>query len=114
MMGISEEGIPYTACCNGYTGPWINEITLTFAGGVVRCQVMDNAPLEKGVYVGNTETGCLQKIPSCCIDGEGNHEMYCREMREALDYLTGKTDTPPVSLEWAAEMVRLCEMGFQT
>ena len=38
--------------------------------------------------------------------------MYCREMREAMAYLTGITDEAPVSLEWAAEMVRLCELGF--
>ena len=73
---------------------------------------MDSPPMEKGVYVGNTASGVLEKIPPVCIDGEGNHEMYCREMREAVDYLTGKADAAPVSLEWAAEMVRLCELGF--
>lgn len=112
MMGVGEEGTPYTAACNGYTGPWVNEILLTFANGVVHCRVMESPPMEKGVYVGNTETGCLQKIPSVCIDGEDNHEMYCREMRDALDYLTGKKEEAPVSLQWAAEMVRLCELGF--
>lgn len=112
MMGVGQKGTPYTINCNGYTGPWVNEIVLTFANGVVRCLVMDSPPLEKGVYVGNTETGCLQKIAPTCVDGDGNHEMYCREMREALDYLTGKTDEAPISLEWAAEMVRLCQMGF--
>ena len=113
MMGTGDGGTPYTLVCNGYTGPWVNEILLTFANGLVRCQVMDSLPMEKGVYVGNTESGCLQKIPSVCIDGEGNHEMYRREMREALDYVSGKTEEPPISLEWAAEMVRLCELGFQ-
>ena len=112
MMGTGQQGTPYMACCNGYSGPWLNEVTLSFANGVVRCLIMDNPPLEKGVYVGNTETGCLQKIPQTCIDGEGNCEMYRRQMREAMDYLTGKTEEAPVSLEWAAEMVRLCELGF--
>ena len=112
MMGVGDRGTPYTINCNGYTGPWINEIVLSFANGVVRCLVMDNPPLEKGVYVGNTETNRFEKIPACCIDGDGNHEMYRREMREALDYLTGITDEAPISLEWAAEMVRLCELGF--
>lgn len=114
MMGVGDRGTPYTINCNGYTGPWVNEIVLTFANGVVRCQVMDSALLEKGVYVGNTQTGCLEKVLPTCTDGEGNLQMYCREMREALDYLTGKTQEPPVSLEWAAEMVRLCELGFQS
>lgn len=113
MMGVGDKGTPYTVNCNGYTGPWVNEIVLTFANGVVRCMVMDSPPLEKGVYVGNTESGVFQKIPDVCADGEGNHRMYCREMAEALDYLTGKTETAPISLEWAAEMVRLCELGFQ-
>ena len=113
MMGVGEQGTPYTINCNGYTGPWVNEILLTFANGLVRCRIMDSPPLEKGVYVGNTASGLLQKIPSVCIDGEGNHEMYCREMRAALDYLTGKTNEAPISLEWAAELVRLCELGFE-
>lgn len=112
MMGAGDKGTPYTVNCNGYTGPWVNEIVLTFANGVVRCLVMDSPPLEKGVYVGNTQTNCFQKIPAVCEDGAGNHEMYCREMREAMAYLTGITDEAPVSLEWAAEMVRLCELGF--
>lgn len=113
MMGTGDGGTPYTATCNGYTGPWVNEILLTFANGLVRCQVMDSPPMEKGVYVGNTESGCLRKIPSICIDGEGNHEMYRREMQEALDYLTGKRDGAPIDLAWAAEMVRLCQLGFE-
>lgn len=113
MMGVGDLGTPYTVNCNGYTGPWVNEIVLTFANGVVRCLVMDNPPQEKGVYVGNTESGSFRKIPSVCIDGEGNHEMYCREMGAALAYLSGKTKDAPISLEWAAEMVRLCELGFE-
>ena len=113
MMGVGDGGTPYTLNCNGYTGPWVNEILLTFANGLVHCRVMDSPPMEKGVYVGNTASGVLEKIPPVCIDGEGNHEMYCREMREAVDYLTGKADAAPVSLEWAAEMVRLCELGFE-
>ena len=113
MMGVGEKGTPYTINCNGYTGPWINEILLTFANGIVHCRVMDSPPMEKGVYVGNTADGCLRKIPDVCEDGQDNHEMYCREMAAALDYLTGRTDEAPVTLEWAAEMVRLCESGFE-
>lgn len=113
MMGVTDRDTPYTINCNGYSGPWVNEITLTFANGAVRCLLTDNPPLEKGVYVGSTETKVLQPVPTCCVDGDANHEMYRREMREALDYLTGKTEEAPVSLEWAAELVRLCRMGFE-
>ena len=113
MMGQGDRGTPYTATCNGYSGPWVNDITPTFANGVLRCQVMDAPPMEKGIYVGNTATNKLEKIPFCCVDGENNHEMYCREMRAAMDYLLGYTDTAPVNLEWGAEMVRLCELGFR-
>ena len=112
MMGVGEQGTPYTAQCNGYTGPVVNEILLTFVNGLVHCRLSDSITGNKGVYVNSAETGGWQEIPPCCIDGEGRHEMYCREMREALDYLTGKTESPPISLEWAAEMVRLCELGF--
>ena len=112
MMGVGDGGTPYTINCNGYTGPWVNEILLTFENGLVHCRIMDSPPMEKGVYVGNTARGVLEKIPPVCVDGEANHEMYRREMREAVDYIGGKTDIAPVSLEWAAEMVRLCELGF--
>lgn len=112
MMGMGSGGTPYVISCNGYTGPWVNEILLTFANGIVHCQVMDSLPREKGVYVGNTESGVLEKIPPVCVDGENNHQMYCRQMREALDYLTGAVAESPISLRWAAEMVRLCEQGF--
>lgn len=113
MMGVGERGTPYTVHCNGYTGPVVNEILLTFTNGIVHCRLRDSMTNTQGVYVGNAETDCWQEVPSCCVDRDGRHEMYCREMREALDYLTGKTDEAPISLEWAAEMVRLCELGFQ-
>lgn len=112
MMGTGHLGTPYAITCNGYTGPWVNEILLTFQRGIVKCQVMDSPPLEKGVYVGSTDMASLQKIPLCCADGESNHEMYRREMQEALAYLTGALERSPISLEWGAEMVRLCELGF--
>ena len=113
MMGVSEQGTPYSIQCNGYTIPGDNEILLTFVNGIVHCQVMDSLGGKQGVYAGNAETGYMELVPPCCIDGVGNHETYCRQMREALDYLTGKTDEAPISLEWAAEMVRLCCMGFE-
>ena len=112
MMGVGDQGTPYTIQCNGYTGPGNNEILLTFVNGLVHCRLTDSITGCPGVYVDNAQTGGWQEIPLCCADGDGRHEMYCREMREALDYLTGKTQEAPISLEWAAELVRLCELGF--
>lgn len=112
MMGVGDQGTPYTIQCNGYTGPGNNEILLTFVNGLVHCRLTDSITGCPGVYVDNAQTGSWQEIPLCCADGDGRHEMYCREMREALDYLTGKTQEAPISLEWAAELVRLCELGF--
>jgi hypothetical protein len=58
-------------------------------------------------------TGIFEKIPLLGENGEGYHFAYVREMHAAVDYLSGKTDAPPVPLEWGAEMVRLCCLGFQ-
>lgn len=112
MMGVSEQGTPYSIQCNGYTTPGVNQILLTFVNGIVLCRVTDSLGGKQGVYAGNAETGCMEPVPPCCVDGEDKHIMYCRQMREALDYLTGKVGEAPISLEWAAELVRLCCIGF--
>jgi predicted dehydrogenase len=111
MMGITDSGVGYTVTCNGYSGPFVNEIDLVFLNGVVRCVLMDNGQSSAGVYVGNTEKPFAQ-IPDIFEDGPGNHEMYVREMKDAMDYLKGNRETPPITLEWAAEMVRLCNLGL--
>ena len=112
MMGVSSLGIPYTACCQGYSGPNINELTLTFTNKTLRIMLAGCGPLERGVYAGDTASGAFTLVPLSCEDGEGGHEMYVREMKEASAYISGKTDVPPVSMEWASEMVRLCCLGF--
>lgn len=111
MLGVTDEGVGYTATCNGYSGPFVNEIDLVFLNGVVRCVLMDNGQSFAGVYVGNTEKP-LTRIPDICEDGPGNHEMYVREMKDAVAYLKGSRKEPPISPEWAAEMVRLCNIGL--
>lgn len=105
MLGKTDGGAAYTVTCTGYAGPFVNEITLAFQNSVLRCVVMSSPTEEKGVYVDG------RSIPLTVSDD--NNAMYARELREAADYLTGKTDTPPISPEWGAEMVRLCELGFE-
>ncbi|MDO4487684.1 MAG: Gfo/Idh/MocA family oxidoreductase [Eubacteriales bacterium] len=112
MMGVSTKGIPYTASCNGYCSPYINEITLNYQNATMRLVLSDNGLNKKGVYIGSNETEVFTEIPLTCEDGEGWHEMYVREMKDAVSYLKGETDNSPVSMEWAAEMVRLCCLGF--
>jgi predicted dehydrogenase len=111
MMGVNDGGVGYTVTCNGYSGPFINEIDLVFLNGVVRCVLMDNGQSATGVYVGDTQKPFAQ-IPDICEDGPGNHEMYVREMKDAIEYMKGNRGEPPITLEWAAEMVRLCNTGL--
>ncbi len=112
MLGVTGEGTAYTATCNGYTAPFINEVDLVFVEGVVRCILTSNGQAEPGVYVCVDKASAFQKIDFVCENGDGGHLMYVREMTEALDYLPGRRDTAPITLEWAAEMVRLCNLGF--
>jgi predicted dehydrogenase len=111
MMGINDSSVGYTATCNGYSGLFVNEIDLVFLNGFVRCVLNDNGQSVQGVYVGNTETP-LTRIPDICENGPDNHEMYVREMEDAMEYLKGNRKDAPITLEWAAEMVRLCNLGL--
>ncbi len=107
LMGVTEQGTPYTVTCNGYAGPWVNEIDLMFEHGLVRCVLTDNGQTVKGVYAGIGTA--LEAVPLICEDGEAAHWMYVRQMTEAVRYLEGTEAAPPVSLEWAAELVKLCK-----
>lgn len=112
MMGISECGTPYTIQCSGYCGPSVNEMILYYQNGTVIASLSGCEFRKRGVFVTDKETGSFKEIPLCCEDGEGGHEMYVREMTEAVSYLSGETGEAPVPLSWGAEMVRLCETGF--
>lgn len=107
MMGVTEEEVPYTVSCSGYCGPSVNEMFLHFQNTTVKCVLCDNGMDARGVYV--SKGSAFEKIPLLCEDGEGGADMYAREMRTADDYLCGRLPEAPVSMEWAAEMVRLCE-----
>ncbi len=112
MFGVTCNGIPYTVSCAGYCGPGMNEMILNFQNGTVKAVLSGNGIEERGVYVSPAvENGGtrFEKIPLLCEDGEGAHEMYVREMKEADRYLKGLVPEPPVPMKWAAEMVRLCE-----
>lgn len=113
MMGVGNGGTPYTVSCNGYSGPWINELVLSYLNGTVKCVLMGNGQADMGVYVSDADGAALRRIELTCQDGTGNHDMYRREMEEAVAYLEGKQETAPIPLEWGAEMVRLCGLGFE-
>lgn len=112
MMGTGESGTPYTIQCNGYCGPSVNEMIFYFQNGTVMARLAGNEFSGRGVFVTDMKTGAFTEIPLCCEDGDGGHEMYVREMTDAVAYLKGEREEAPVPLSWGAEMVRLCEMGF--
>lgn len=111
MMGTGENGTPYTIQCCGYCGPSVNEMVFYFVNGTVTARLSGNKFSKRGVFVTEKTDGIVE-IPLICEDGEGGHDMYVREMREAAAYLDGRTANAPVPLSWGAEMVRLCELGF--
>lgn len=108
MLGVGERGTPYNISCSGYTGPDVNEMRLVFERGILHCVLRDNGLVNAGLYAGDTQTKRFAAQPlSLPMDG------YCqRQFAAAIDYLMGRTDEPPVSLAWAAEMVRLVTEGF--
>lgn len=112
MMSKTAKGTSYVITMAGYSGPTINEIKLYYQNKTMLLRLVSSGAGERGVYVGDTASGTLSSVPLCCEDGEGAHEMYVRQMQAAVEYLDGRTDVPPVSMQWAAEMVRLCCLGF--
>ncbi len=109
MMGVGDKGTPYSITCTGYSGPSINETRLVFERGILQCSLAENGVHPYGLYFGNNETGKFVSIPVPL----SNDQMYNRQFRAAVDYLSGKADTPPIPLEWAAEMVRLVKYGYK-
>lgn len=109
MMGVGDKGTPYVITCTGYSGPGINETRLIFENGILQCTLSDNAMQPCGLYYGDNETKTFQSVPVFL----SNDQMYVRQMQAAVDYLAGRTEEAPVPLEWAAEMVRLVEQGYE-
>lgn len=113
MMGVGENGTPYSILCTGNSGPSINETTLIFQNAIIKCVLSTDGVQESGTYVGDTASGSFTALPQLCENGDGCCDMYEREFTEAVDYVTGKRSDAPVPLSWGAEMVRLCCLGFQ-
>lgn len=109
MMGVGDKGTPYAITCTGYSGPSINETRLVFENGILQCNLCDSEIQPFGLYFGSNETKTFQSIPVPL----SNDQMYVRQMQAAVDYFTGKTKNAPIPLEWAAEMVRLVELGYK-
>ena len=87
-------------------------MTLAYQNGTVKCVLSDNGEAKFGAYVGSTDSGGFHRLPLLVENGEQNHQMYTRQFTEAVDYLVGRTDVPPISLQRGSEMVRLCCLGF--
>lgn len=103
MMGVGDQGTPYTITCSGYSGPHTDECRLLFEGGMIHCCVKGGGLYPEGLYVGTTQSGAFEKQP-VVLDPTKNYE---RQFFEAVSYLAGDRPDPPVPLSWAAEMVRL-------
>ena len=108
MMGEGDKGTSYVISCTGYTGPFINETRLVFENGILQCNLVENGMTPFGLFYGDNETKTFRPIPVPL----SNDQMVVRQMQAAVDYLAGRTKEAPVSLEWAAEMVRLVEQSF--
>ena len=113
MFGVGDKGTPYVATCTGNSDPSVNEITLAFQNGIVKCNLSNNGDTGFGTFVGNTDSGGFHAIEQIMENGEMNHWMYTREFTEAVDYLTGRRPDAPIPLAWGSEMVRLCCLGFE-
>ena len=113
MMGTAVDGASYVITCAGYSGPSVNEIKLYYQKKTILARLAGSGAGDRGVFAGDTASGIFEPVPLCCEDGDGGHEMYVREMRAAAEYLEGRCEEPPVSMEWGAEMVRLCCLGFE-
>jgi len=109
MMGVGEKGTPYTINCTGYTGPHTDELRLVFDQGILHCCVKGSGLYESGLYFGDTKSGQYIAQP---VSLAADHNYY-RQFAAAVQYIAGQSEIPPVSLEWAAEMVQLVELGFR-
>jgi hypothetical protein len=109
MMGTGDLGTPYVISCTGYSGPVVNETRLVFEKGILQCNLVENGMNPFGLFYGDNDTKTFQSIPIPL----SNDKMYQRQMQAAVDYLAGRADRAPIPLEWAAEMVRLVEEGYE-
>lgn len=113
IFGVTDRGIPYTAVCNGYSNPGVNDICLVYENGTVRCSLVNNGRETMSVHAGTNTTGVFAPVPLITENGEENRLFYAREMEEALAYLTGQAQEAAIPLSWGAEMVRLCCLAWE-
>ncbi len=103
---IGTDGAVWHATSTGYTNPFSNRIELRFTKGILRIVLVKNALENPGVYWGDTEHD-FREIPNVCPGAN----FYQLEMQAAADYLLGRADKPPISVEYAARMVELVELA---
>ncbi|HHW31397.1 MAG TPA: Gfo/Idh/MocA family oxidoreductase [Clostridiaceae bacterium] len=105
IMGIMDNGVTYTIACTGYTGPFANGMELRFTGGILRVYLCDTGIESYGVYYGDNNFKNFVKLPLV----ESENRPYYNEMKAIMDYMEGSTEETPVSVEYAAQMVKLVE-----
>ena len=111
MIGTSRGGIQYSIFCAGYNGPSDNGTMLCFENGTIRCVLGGGGLAPEGLFAGSAKTGRYEAVGD--LPEQTAQAMYVRQFREAVDYFLGKTDVPPVSMEWGADMVRLVRTGIR-
>jgi predicted dehydrogenase len=109
IMGIMDTGVAYSALCTGYTGPNTSITELTFTKGLLRCSLQDNGIDTCGLWIGNNDHH-FEPVSVALT----NDKMYYRQFRDFIDYLEGRTEQSPVSVDYAANMVRLVEAAKES
>lgn len=110
IMGIMDNGVSYTLSCAGYTGPFSSRMELRFTKGILRAYLCNTGIESSGVYFGDNSAKEFKKIPLL----KSENKLYYYQMKEILDYMDGTTNTPPISVEYAANMVKLVGMAQES
>lgn len=104
VMAVMDGGAVAQVTCTGYTNPFTSMVDLRFTKGLLRISLTDTALWKQGVWFGGTEQDFTQVEP--LYPGVSSYDL---QMRDAVDYLAGRQDTPPVPVDYAAYLVELVE-----
>jgi phthalate 4,5-cis-dihydrodiol dehydrogenase len=109
IMGIMDNGVAYSALCTGYTGPNTSITELTFTKSILRCSLQDNGIDTCGLWIGNNDHA-FEPISVTLT----NDKMFYRQFKDFIDYLEGRIEQTPISVDYAANMVRLIEAATES
>jgi predicted dehydrogenase len=110
IMGIMNNGVSYNITCTGYTGPFINTMQLNLSKGILRISMTDTGIETFGSFFGDNRQKDFIKLP--LLNPE--NKAFNMQMSAIVDFMDGTSDEPPVSLEYAAEMVRLVQKAQES